>query len=282
MTVGIGHKRLMKEEWYPQVHSMEHSMTFSLERSSNNSTIYPIIMQDEALSPSGQNTHPEHSGFVERSYPNCCPESRVNNINGRLRIALTKGALETDKVQPVKVGVMFIKTAFTEKLDATNELDSATVKGTLELQYETTDRQTYPIWSGTKVAELYSNSALLGSAVPGLTTTQVIESVAFDVNQYYDMLHYKTNRGALKECQRGLKWYTLTRNRPYVDIPIKIDGAIKRMNPYTFFGCLIHVPQVGTFTQDIAAGDTTAIEHVVAKFSIRYNEWNQDMNHSRT
>ncbi len=110
---------------------------------------------------------------------------------------------------------------------------------------------------------------------------QLLEGVAFVINDYYDMLQYKTNAGKLKAVQGGLKWITLTKNRPYRDIYFKIRSKTKRMNPYTFFGCLFTVPPGGTHRCKSVVGDTTAITHVFIDAHVRYNEWNSEFNMKR-
>ncbi len=105
---------------------------------------------------------------------------------------------------------------------------------------------------------------------------QALEGVAFSIAAYYNMLQYQTNAGMLKKSQGGLKWLTLTPNRPIAKIKIRQRSSTKRMNPYTFFGVFIEVPSVGSTDQYAVAADTTAIDHVYCDAFVRYNEWNQD------
>ena len=55
------------------------------------------------------------------------------------------------------------------------------------------------------------------------------------------------------------------------------------MNPYNFFGVLIHVPQEDELQQMVQAGDlTTSTEgHIIVKAFSRYNEWNENFNFMR-
>ncbi len=105
---------------------------------------------------------------------------------------------------------------------------------------------------------------------------QNLEGVAFIDGNYYDNLNYFTTSKKLMKCQGGLKWGTLSRNKPSVKIKIRMRPKTKRMVPYSFFGVLVYVPIAGNAKQNMAIGDTTDITHVYARMHIRYNEWNQD------
>ncbi len=110
---------------------------------------------------------------------------------------------------------------------------------------------------------------------------QSIEGVAFGANAYYNMLHYLTNSGKLKSVQGGLKWITLTKNRPVKEITLRLRGKVRRMNDKTFFGVLVYVPKAGNAQQLMAASDTTDVTHVYAIIRNRYNEWNSEFNHKK-
>ncbi len=108
--------------------------------------------------------------------------------------------------------------------------------------------------------------------------TQVIEGVAFSANTFYDSINFLTISGKMMKIQGGLKWMSLTRNRPEIRLRIRMRSKAKRMNPFTFLGVLVHVPSVGTHDQHHVAADTTNISHVNVGITTRYNEWNQDFN----
>ncbi len=274
---------LMRVRNYPRVHDIRNSWFHGMETGvANTTTIYPLVMQDEGLgAPDSYNAHPEHASFVEETGPNCFPESRINLVISKLKFALTKGALETDGLSTVTCAFMPIFCAFKDDLDAQDELSTLKVSDILELQSESTDRQAYPLYNGVKMVEKFSNSALLDTTVPGLTTTQVLEGVAFQPNKFYDAIQYYTNANKIKSCVGGLKWFTLSRNRPIANIKIKLRSKVKRMNPYTFFGVMTFVPQVDSYEQIPTSGDTTNIPHVAVSSETRYYEWNQDFDFGR-
>ncbi len=105
---------------------------------------------------------------------------------------------------------------------------------------------------------------------------QPIEAVNFNPGTYYDAIHYMTIAGKLRNITGGLKWFTLTKERPFRTFKIKLRSKVKRMNPYTFFGVLTGVPPVDTFDQIPLAADTTNVTHVHVDWTVRYNEWNEN------
>ncbi len=272
--------KFMKSKWFPQPHSMHHSWYHRLESGSvNDATIYPILHYDEGLgTPTANESSPRNAAFVQASHPNCFVGSRVDNVFCQLSFAMAKGLYGTDNINAVRLAFMPIFLAFKDDYTAIDELSSNEIQDVLEMQTESTDRQGFPLYNTVKVFEKFSNSALLAAGVDGLTTTQVLEGVAFSSNVYYNALKFMTIAGKLKSVQGGLKWLTLTSNRPVRTVGIKLRSKTKAMNEFTFFGVLIYVPKVDTDEQIATANDTTNIDHVSVDVTTRFNEWNEDFN----
>lgn len=274
--------RLSKVKEYPRPHDMKHAWQHGMERGSDDTTIYPLMMYDEGLgAPSAYEAHPEHASFVTTDAPNVFPESRTEKIFSKFEFSMTKGALETDKVHAMKFAVMVVKLAFIKDYTAIDELSSLETQDIVEYQTESTDRQGYPLYIGTKMVEKYAGSGTLATIVPGLTTTQVIEKVTFVPENYYDMLAYGTISNKLKTVQRGLKWYTLTRKNPVKTIMIKIDSKVKAANEYSALGVMIHCPRGSSTYQIPAETDITNISHMLVQTQTRFNEWHHGFNMER-
>ncbi len=272
--------RLVKTKIYPRPHDMSNSWGHGLESAVvNQATIYPILMNDEGLgTPSAYEANPRHASFVEASEPNCFPESRVDLVVCNLTFALTKAAIETDKVVALRAAFMPIFTSFDDYL-AKDELSTFTIADILELITEDTDNQGAPLFNNVKMKTGISATQLLYPAnVPGMDTNQNAEAVAFSPGGYYDMLHYLTNAGKLKAVQGGLKWVTLTANNPIKNFKIKLRSKSKRMVDKQFFGVMVFVPSAGKSQQYMPVGDTTDIIHMIASVRTRYNEWNPEFN----
>ncbi len=268
-----------KTEHYPQPHDMALSFAFELDDATIDSTIIPILFYDEGLgSPDAQETHPENAAFAVTSQPNVFVNSRIDKINAQLKISLTSKAID-DNIPAIRIAFMVIKMSFKENYIAIDELSSSEVQDILTLQTESTDRQGFPLFAGPKIAEKFTNSSLMHANVPGLTTNQKIEGTAFVASDYYNAIHYKTIAGKLKNSTRGLKWLTLTQNRPIANIKIHIDSKVKRANEYTFYGLLVYCPVVNTTEQiPVTADITAATNYVFCDFYARWNEWNQRFN----
>ncbi len=162
---------------FPLHHDYEFAFTLHAEDETKNSTIVPILIQDLAAGTmSSTIVNPRHGSFVVSAEVNCFPESIIPRLNVSYRCSLTKGAIETDAVRSLSLNVMPIYTAFLNRLDAEDHRTGTDCENLLELTHETTDEQCFPLWSGVDL----TNGSLLPTKVPGLTASQVIESVAFD------------------------------------------------------------------------------------------------------
>ncbi len=263
---------------YPQPHNPSMAFAFELDDATIDSTIIPILMYDEAQgNPEDLEVNPRNAAFAVTTKPNCYVNSRVDSINAMLKFALATQVLD-DNITAVRIAYMVIKISFDDAI-AIDELSSTEVQDVLEIQRESTDRQTFPLYTGAKILEKYTNSALLHADVPGLTASQKIEAVAFDPLAFYNALHYMTIANKLKTCQRGLKWITLTPNRPTVNVKIHIDNKVKAMNEYSAYMVLVHVPSVPSAFQIPITDDITAASpYVTVDWHSRWNEWNEDFN----
>ncbi len=162
--------RLMKTKWYAQPHRQLLRFKLSAQVANKFATIIPHCFYDEGLgTPSAQETNPRNAAFAVSNFGNCFPESRVDNVFVSIRFTLTKQALETDKVSALKIGFMPMFLSF-EDYTAIDELSTSEIQDILELQFEITDNQGYPLYAGTKLTESFSGSGTFAANQPGLTT----------------------------------------------------------------------------------------------------------------
>ncbi len=155
--------KLMKTKWYPQPHRNNLRFKLSAQVANKQATIVPLCFYDEGLgSPSDQETNPRNAAFATVNRLNCFVESRIDLILGRITLSLTKAALETDKVTALSVGYMPIFVSF-DDYTAIDELSSSEIQDILELQFETTDNQGYPLYAGTKLTEAFSGIGTVSS-----------------------------------------------------------------------------------------------------------------------
>ncbi len=274
--------KLMKSKWYPNPHSENISFRFGLETAVvNQATIIPICHYDEGLQTASLlETNPENAAFVVDGTSSIYPDSTIENIFIELTMELTKDALEVDKVHHLRFAYMPIFMNFLEDYNPIDELSTNSVEDILEMTHETTDRQGSPLFNNVKMIIGNPNNFLYGTTVPGMDTTQQPEAVAFAPETYYDGLQWYTNAGKLKSAQGGLKWRSLTKNRPVFRTRINLHSTIKRANEYMFGGILIYVPQAGSNLQTLLVGETTNVAHVHCQLKTRYYEWNENFNNA--
>ncbi len=275
--------KLMKNTWRPQIHRANHSWMHGLETGVENQYTSVIIAHyDEGLgTPTDQETHPENANFIVKGEPNCFVNSRIDTIFTRITFSLTKGALETDGLHVINCMFMPVYMAFIDDYTAIDELSALEIQDVLEMTTESTDNQGYPLYNDIKMTEKFTNSALMGTPYPGLTTNQKLEGIAFNEINYYDMLHYMTNKGKLKATSGGIKNFTLTRHKPKRSFKIALRSKVKRMNKFTSFCIIVGVPSSGTQNQEHIETDTTNVPHVSVRFGSRFNEWNEHFNHRK-
>ncbi len=275
---------LRKVKTYPKPHRMGGSFSLELDDATIDSTILPIAHYDEGQgAPDSYNSHPQNAGFTVASKSNCFVDSRINKMLCKLTISATTKFLD-DNISAIKVGVQPIFMAFKEDYDAKDEITGLAVKTILGMEYETTDRQGRPIFNAAKMAEKYAGSNDLWEATDlGLTTDVGAEGVAFNLDTFYDALQFYTNAGKLRACQGGIKWLTITPDRPVQRYSVRIRPKVKRMNEYTFFGVNIIVQsqnsdyQYGVDVRDF--GDAT--QYIDVDWVIRYLEWNDLFDHGK-
>ncbi len=261
---------------FPLQHDIEFAFQLSAEDETKNSTILPILISDQGKTSADTTiVNPRHSAYAVVDAVNCFPESIIPRIQLSYRCSLTKGAIETDLVRSLSLNVMPVYTAFLNRLDAADYRTNNDTETIIELTHETTDEQCYPLWSGVKL----DNGSTLAQNVPGLTTNQKIESVAFDKELFFDAMQYYTNKNMLKTMVGRMKTLLLKRDYPYSQSTNNFNYPItKFMNPYAFCGLMFHLPQTGQIDQYGLAADTTVIPHINVSGKIRFPEWNKSFN----
>jgi len=256
---------------FPLYHDFEYHFALQAEGTTKDSTIVPVICQDQlAQTLATTFVNPKHSSFEISNNPNCSPESIIPYMSISIRASLTKLAIETDLVRSLSFNYMMITTAYLSRLDAIDSKTGNDTETILELTHETDEEQVFPLWSGVDIGtnNLPANQEGIGGTP--------LESVAFDKELFFDALHYYDNRSMLRTMAPSMRSVTVKRDYPYVTSGTRNNKPIcKFMNPYSFCGILFHLPQVGSIDQFGIAADTTAIDHVQFTMKVRFPEWNK-------
>jgi len=248
------------------------------------STIFPIIMNDDALGdPMNFKAHPEHASWSEVDYPNCFPDSEIRGMKITVDFVVIKALAA--QLSGIKIKYGLISCAFPEDLDAIDEKSGLSLKEVLEIQKETTDRQVYPLWSAIDLV----NGSNAANAIPGLTTNQVMEGVNFDSEVLTDQLRYGRIKGLIRKCMpigfrtKFLNAQTTASFSKRITFNFTPSNA-KFINPYTFMGLLVEMPQTTTTStidvtqhQSVSQAEMVADTYgVIVLVHVQYNERNPE------
>lgn len=282
----VKQKKLMKTTWYAQPHDMKFMFHQTLESATHKNCIdIPLIRYNEALgAPMANHTHPEHADFASKTQASCFPDSTIGQFFCQLEISMTKTAFLLN-IPTMKFGVQVIALAFLEDLNPIDEVSGLSLEAMLGLEHETTNRQSFSLYNGTDALVPYTGSTTLNANDDeGLTTGDLIETTDFNIDQFYDMIQYSSLKGKLTKVQSGIRWYQFTGKNPKAKkIRIHLKSSTKRMNEYASLIVRVIVPLVDTTYQAVLSADTNADDaHIQTTAHIRFNEWNEFFDFSRT
>jgi len=277
-----------KQTWdFPLPHDYTFAFGLSAENPLKNSTIIPFVMQDNAIVDYETiKTNPENEDFAVVAKPNCAAGSFVPRCTVSWKAFLP--TIAGGELELVNFKYLPIHTSMLSRLDAFDKKTGNDIETILELTHETTDEQAYMLGTDDKLFE--GHQVLdLPAEIPGLDTSQQPENCAFDMDLYFDALHYYTNKEMLRTVTDRMESYdvsSLTKGGPTRSKIVRYyrnqtPSICKYMQPYTLYAGLWHLPQVSTIDQYLIAADTTPIEHLTVLGRVRFNEYNPDYNFSR-
>ncbi len=290
LEMGLHKGSWPKQTWaYPLPHDFTFSFGLDVDEAAvtKHSTIIPFVMQDNAIIDYETiKTNPENDDFAVVAKPNCGAGSYVPRCTVTWKAFCPSiGGGEIDimnfKYLPIHIAML-------SRLDAFDKKTGNDIETILELTHETTDEQTYMLGNDIKLYEGHGVQDLPAD-VPGLDTSQQPEGCAFDLELYFDALHYYTNKEMLRSVTDRMLNFELrhmtgnlsTHEALKTYYRNTMPSNVKYMNPYALYAGLFHAPQVGTQNQYMIAGDTTAIEHITFLGRVRFNEYNPDFNFAR-
>ncbi len=266
---------------HPLPHNFEYSTTLHAENTLKDATMFTLLRASQAVNAAESiEVNPTNASFGEETGALIQMNSIVPKISFNMKINLTKGAVETDKLRFIQFKWMPIYTAFLDSLEAYDIKTNQQIEDILELAHDPTNQDVWPLFSGTDLTGVQPMSTKNATEVfgdIGLSTDTNLESVAFDEADFWDTLSYKSNAAKLRQHIGKIHNVTITRDRPYSYYSNNVtEGIVKRGNMFTFCGILLWVPQAGALGQVFQAGDTTDINHIYITASVRYDEWNPD------
>ncbi len=276
-----------RSDEYPLPHNFSIMPALQAELATKGTTIVPFFRTSElAVSAETIEVNPRNANFAEDTGCIIHNGSIVPRLTVKMLVSLTKGAVETDKIRALNFYYMPLYFAFVDSLDAMDDKTATQVEDIMEMQHDVTNKDTYPLYNTTKL----SAGIMPLSTVPlteafgdvGLTTSTTLEGVTWIKEDFHDTLSYKTNAGMLKKVTGGLRKVVVTRDRPFSYFTQNFTHPmVKRGNPYTFCGMLLHLPQVSTPDQFQFAAETTVIDHLNIQIICRFDEWNQNFDQNQ-
>ncbi len=265
----------------PLIHSQAQSFSLDGENILTDSTNVTLFHQTEACNaPENVEVNGTNDNYAIDIGSAIHRNSIIDKLKGRMRINLTKDAIETDKLQQLVMYYAPVYFSFLNSLDAEEERLAIDVENTLEMQHATDNKDAYPLFNGTKLPDAGSvGLSTVGFAEAfgdiGLTTTAVLEGLdLIEIRSWFEQLRYFSNSGMLKRALPRWHRVVLTRNRPFATGIRGVSGKVKRGNPYMFCGILFHLPPIGGVNQYHLARDSTDIPHVNVNMEWSYEEWN--------
>ncbi len=277
-----------KAEIYPLRHKFMYSCGLSILQASNNSTMFTLAKNyKQAVKPDTITVNPHNANFDVETGAICNPMSILDKMVISMHFTLTEDSI-TDGIKSAKVMYMPIFTSFDGRLDSTDTVTTTTAAALLELTKDATAEDVTPAFAtnlnvdaGTSDRD-HPVSTVNFTEVFGtlnLSADLLMEGVPWIHDTFLKGLKYYTNKGALRSMIGRARWLTLTDNHPSKTVYIKkhVPRDVRRIQPYSFFGMLIHVPIQNDFSQYFYSGaTTTAKPNVGVKALITYDEWHPD------
>ncbi len=283
-----GHKMWSRQTWqYPRVHDWLFGFGLDADdvAATKNSTIVPYFWQDNAIIDYEDiKTNPENADFAVQANGNCAAGSYIPKctVNWLAWNPSAVNDLLTFKYLPINVSML-------NRLDAFDKKTGNDIETILELTHETTDEQAFPLYNTVK---LYEGHQVVDypAGNDGLTGTQQPEGVAFDMELYFDALHYYTNKEMLRQVTGRMESYNLqklsaasggVKERVKSFYRNVVPSMCKFQHPYTACMGLFTCPQAGTMYQPSTTAEQTAVETLTVAGRVRFNEYNPDWNFAR-
>ncbi len=304
-----------ENEKYPLRHKIEHSLGLTLGTDDENTVLLPLVMSSLDMASDDPETivvNPHNTAFVQDTGPlvrqmsiidrltislkfamtdECGPTHVISHTFSGSPTALTASAFTGDDIPAFKFIWRPIFNVYPEKLDAADDDTGTTVAAILGLTKDATFEDIVPLTTNklnvnTNISKNMPMSAVNDIQVLGdynMTSNTSMEAHDFDEDLLQDALRRYTNKGALRSCLGRTRHVTLTRQRPfanfYIDKPV--PRAIRRVQPFGFFGIQIHLAEDVHQDQIFFTNVTNStVNHLGVKMTTHFHEWNVEHDQS--
>ncbi len=287
-----------KAEEYPLRHRLVAAYNLSMGATTMNTALVPIVMHstDITVLPHLVVVNPHNTDFDEDTGPLCRDMSIIDRMTISLKFQMTdvcENLRETaaatftgDSINSFKFLWRPIFNVYPEKLDAADDDTGTTVAAILGLTKDATFEDVVPLTTNKLPVGGPSEKALPVSTVHdaqvfgdfNMTSSTLMEDHVWDENLLQTALRRYTNKGALRSCLGKTRHVTLSRNKPFANFYIDkfVPRAIRRIQPYGFFGIQVHLPFEGDIEQHFLQTIPSNLGHLGVKMIANYHEWHQD------
>ncbi len=290
---------------WPLRHRIIHTFALNMGDENKNTVLLPLVMSSLDMASDDPETiivNPNNADYVSDTGPLVRQDSIIDRMTISLKFIMTDtaalthetaaGVFSGEDIPAFKFLWRPIFNVYPEKLDAADEDTGTTVAAILALTKDGTFEDIVPLTTNKLVTSGAVNTPLPMSAVNDIqvlgdynfTANTNMEDHVFDEDLLQDALRRYTNRGALRSCLGRTRHVTLTRNKPfanfYIDKPV--PNAIRRVQPYGFFGIQIHLPldtHVSQYYMNKLTGATTT--HLGVKMITNFHEWHNEHDQSK-
>ncbi len=293
-----------ESEKFPLRHRLIYSYGLNVKSDTNNTAFMPIVMasKDTDVLPDTIQVNPHNSAFEEDAGPLCAQMSIIDRMTISLKFTMTAAcnqAMETssaawsgDGIKSLKLLWRPIFGVFPEKWDAADDDTTTTVAAILAMTKDATNEDIVPVTTnnlpgtspGEKTQPMSTVNAVQIFSDFNLTTDTIMEDHVFDEDLLQAALRRYTNKGALRSCIGRTRHFTLSQNRPYANFYIDkfVPRAIRRIQPYGFFGIQVHMPIETDIDQHFNyVTASSGVSHVGVKMIANYHEWNFEFDQDR-
>ncbi len=264
---------------YPLPHNFSSSFGLGATSATKGATSIPLIRASElSIGVEGVTVNPRNSAFVEETGASAFMGSIVPKLNFTMSCFIPEAAIATG-VRHINFKFMPIYFSFIESMTASNDLAGEEVEDVLEMVHTVGTKHANPLYA----AKLFSPGNMPLNTVTetevfgdwDLSVDATYEGIVLDEELLFDSLQFFTNKGMISKAMGPIRTVSVRQDRPYFFSSNNFTKpSVKRMNPYTYCGMHVWVPQADSTGQSLLDSEITDIEHLHFNYRVRYNEWN--------
>lgn len=266
-------------EQYPLPHNFRSSFGLGATSAVKGGTTIPILRNTEnSIGIEGVTVNPANSGFAEETGMSCFPGSIVPRINFNFSAFIPEAAIATG-VRHLVVKWMPIYFAFIDSLEAENHLALESVEDILEFVSADAPKAVTPIYAtklfspGNMPLNTITETEAFGDW--GLSVDATYEGIAFDEELFWDAKQFFSNASMLSMAHGPIRSALVKQDRPLsFSSNNRTFPRVKRINPFTYCGIHMWLPQADTAGQTLLDSEITDIEHLHVNYRCRFDEWN--------